>query len=381
MSHASGAASGSSQARSWLVGPWFDSACIAWAWVPFYVFIVFVLGLDGNWSRGGRDGHGTEPGLGLAMLLALGVSYVHRHYTFLLVYGDAETFRQRERAYTVLPAVLFVALALILRWQGDLSVELAGQRIRPWMAVLLITGSWNVWHTIMQRHGINRIYAGKAGGGLQTPEHARRDLHLLWSLVALTAVVTTMFRPETFAAIGNARRLLRAVDPVLHGAVGWSLLFALVGVVVLVGARWVRWERAAKVPLRERVPRLWFMLSTVALLSVFIGHGPIVGYLCFGVAHAIEYVFFFHVFGRRKFADRDSSRPGVVGGMLARPLVWGPVFALALTGLFFALVDHRKSEPYLVYYTATSLLHFLYDGWIWKVRKPEVARPLGLASR
>ena len=66
--------------------------------------------------------------------------------------------------------------------------------------------------------------------------------------------------------------------------------------------------------------------------------------------------------------------------MLARPLVWGPVFALALTGLFFALADHRKTEPYLVYYTATSLLHFLYDGWIWKVRKPEVAQPLGLAS-
>jgi hypothetical protein len=91
-------------------------------------------------------------------------------------------------------------------------------------------------------------------------------------------------------------------------------------------------------------------------------------------------VFFFHVFGRRKFAGRDPSRLGVVGTMLARPLAWGPVFALVLTGLFFALVDHRKSESYLVYYTATSLLHFLYDGWIWKVRKPEVARPLGLAA-
>lgn len=363
-----------------MVSPWFDSACIAWAWVPFYVFVVFVLGLDGSWSGGGRDGHGTEPGLGLAMLLALGVSYVHRHYTFLLVYGDAETFRQRVRAYTLLPAVLFVVLALTLRWQGDLSVVIAGSRVQPWMGVLIITGAWNMWHTIMQRHGIGRIYAGKAGAGLQTQAHGRRDLHLLWSLVALTAVVTTMFRPSTFAGIGNARRVLRAVDPWLHGALGWSVLLAIVGVVAFVGARWLRHERAATLTLRDRVPRLGFLLSTVALLGVFVVHGPVIGYLCFGVAHAIEYVFFFHVFGRLKFAKREVGERGVVGRMLARPWLWGPVFALVLTGVFFALVDHRKTEPYLVYYTATSLLHFLYDGWIWKVRKPEVARPLGLAE-
>jgi hypothetical protein len=252
--------------------------------------------------------------------------------------------------------------------------------VGPWFDSACIA-AWNVWHTVMQRHGINRIYAGKAGGGLETPGHARRDLHLLWSLVALTAVVTTMFRPETFAAIGNARRVLRAVDPVLHGAAGWLVLGAIAVVVVWVGVRWARFELAAAVGPRERLPRLGFWLSTIALLSVFVAHGPIVGYLCFGVAHAIEYVFFFHVFGRRKFAGREPSRRNLVGGMLARPLVWGPVFALALAGLFFALVDHRKTEPYLVYYTATSLLHFLYDGWIWKVRKPEVARPLGLAQR
>lgn len=141
------------------------------------------------------------------------------------------------------------------------GADSAGQRLAPWMGLLLVTGA-------------------------------------------------TMFRPSTFAGIGNARRLLRAIDPLLHGAIGWSVLIAVVG--------------------------------------------------------------------RLKFASRDPSRRGVVAGMLARPLLSGPVFAIVLAGVFFALADHRNSEPYLVYYTATSLLHFLYDGWIWKVRKPEVARPLGL---
>ncbi|HLT36861.1 MAG TPA: hypothetical protein VK034_11255 [Enhygromyxa sp.] len=337
-----------------------------------------VLGLDGNWSQGGLDGVGTEPGLGLALLVALGISYVHRHYTFLLVYGDRETYRQRLRAYSLLPAALFVGLALVLRFLGELRVTLFGQSLRPWMLVLIVTGSWNVWHTIMQRHGISRVYAGKAGGGLEDRAHGRRDLWLLWSLVALAAVLTLSFRGSTFAGIGNARKLLAVAGPLIHGWPGWSVLALTCTVAAVSVTRWLAAERAANLTGRERLPRLNFVLSTLALLAVFVAHGPVVGYLCFGVAHGLEYVFFFHVFGHRKFAARPAAERGLAAKLLARPLVSGPSIAVALAGLFFVLIDHRDSEAYLVYYTATSLLHFLYDGWIWKVRKPEVAKPLGL---
>jgi hypothetical protein len=363
--------------RGWLVGPWFDSLTVAWAWVPFYLFVVFGLGLDGEWSLHGRDGHGTEPGLGLALLIALGISYVHRHYTFLLVYGDRETYRQRPRAFTLIPAALFVGLAAILHGQGETHFELFGQSMAPWMLVLIVTGSWNIWHTIMQRHGLTRIYAGKAGGGLEAREHGRRDLWLLWSAVAVTAALTLRFRGSTFAGIGNARKLLAATEPLTHGWLGNSAVALVLGVFVYASTRWWSAERTAALPGRRRIPRASFMLSTLALLLVFVVHGPITGYLCFGVAHALEYISFFHVFGRAKFAARDRQ-VGPAAWLLARPLWSGPLFALALAGLFLLLVDRRDNEAFLVYYTATSLLHFLYDGWIWKVRKPEVAKPLGL---
>jgi hypothetical protein len=134
---------------------------------------------------------------------------------------------------------------------------------------------------------------------------------------------------------------------------------------------------AARLTWRERVPRLSFLASTIALLIVFVVHGPIIGYLCFGTAHAIEYVFFLHHFGRRKFAQRPDDT-GVVARMLRHPLRWAPVLVGSLLAAFLLLRDVQDTEAWLVYYTATSLLHFLYDGWIWKVRKPEVARPLGL---
>ncbi|MCA9681379.1 MAG: hypothetical protein KC457_04220 [Myxococcales bacterium] len=354
----------------WLVGPLFDALCIAWAWVPFYLFVVFGLGLDGVVSQA-RD---PAPELGLAILTALGISYVHRHYTFLLVYGDGETLAQHRRAYLILPPILLAALALVLTLQGQVRLELLGLKLRPWMLVLIVTGAWNMWHTIMQRHGLARIYAGRAGGGLQERTHARRDLALVWSAAALTAVLTLMFRAETFAAVGNARRALQAAEPILAGPVPWILLLVVASVFLQIAYGWVVHEHAAAVTPARRVPRLNFWASTFALLAVFLVHGPIIGYLCFGVAHAVEYVFFFHVFGRKKFAGRPPERLGVAGKVLARPLLWGPLIALILIGAFLLLKDQRRSEPYLIYYTATSLLHFLYDGWIWKVRKPEVAR-------
>ena len=41
---------------------------------------------------------------------------------------------------------------------------------------------------------------------------------------------------------------------------------------------------------RERVARLSFWASTFALMGTFVVWGPIVGYLAFGTAHAIEYI-------------------------------------------------------------------------------------------
>lgn len=367
----------------WIRAPAWDLAGLALPWVPFYLLVVFVLGIDGSWSAGAVGGAGREPGLGLAIAVALGISYVHRHYTFLLVYGDGPTYRSRELAFSLAPALVFVLLAVAIRASASVRIPWPGSEegVAPWMLVLLVTGLWNVWHTVMQRHGITRIYAGKAGGGLQERAHGRRDLRLLWSLALLTAVVVLRFRPSTFEGIGNARRLLTAAEPWLHGAVGWSVLAAAAGASAWFVFDWSRHERAAEVELRDRLPRWAFMGSTLALFAVFVVHGPVVGYLCFGVAHAIEYVCFLHHFGYRKFArPGGSGRRTLAGRVLASPWISAPAIVLALAAAYLLLFEYKQTELYLVYYTGTSLLHFLFDGWIWKVRKPEVARPLGLKS-
>ncbi|MBK7824708.1 hypothetical protein [Nannocystis sp.] len=348
--------------RAWLRSPTWDLTLLAFCWLPFYVWAVFGLGLDGSWAAG----VGSRDALAWATLVALAITYVHRHYTFLLVYGDGETFRRRAREFVLAPLLVFAVVGLC-RGTGGMV----------WKLLLVAVGAWNVWHTLMQRFGILRIYAGKAGCGLQEPAHGRRDLALLWCSVIFVSWITLLLRAETFAGQANARLLLRVVRPLISGTGAWAVLAVLAAGWLAVLLYWLRHEMRAALCLRERLPRWTFLASTLLLLAVFVVHGPIVGYLCFGVAHALEYVAFVHHFGQQKFAQDGAT--GFTASLLRRPLWAAPLLIGVLLTAFILLRDHRGADLYLVYYLGTSLLHFLFDGWIWKVRRPEVRRPLGVA--
>ena len=49
----------------------------------------------------------------------------------------------------------------------------------------------------------------------------------------------------------------------------------------------------------------------------------------------------------------------------------------AILTVFFVAARQVWTVPlFVVYYKATSALHFFYDGLIWKMRRPEVRAPL-----
>lgn len=366
----------SQPARPWIRNACWDIGCLAFCWLPFYVWAVFGLGLDGSWAAKQQ-----QVGLAWATAVALAATYVHRHYTFVLVYGDRDTFRVRARDFLLAPLIVFALVGLGRGLHGALrgDPEWAWFGGGTWQAVLITVGVWNVWHTLMQRYGILRIYAGKAGHGLQERAHGRRDLALLWSSVILVSWVTLLLRGSTFAGQGNARLALKVMNPVLAGPWPWLVLAALAAAWAAVAAVWMRHELRAELAWRARAPRWTFLGSTLALLAVFVVHGPIVGYLCFGVAHALEYIAFVHHFGQQKFAPANRPVRSPASLLLRRPLYTAPLLIGGLLLAFVLLYDQRRADLYMVYYMGTSMLHFLFDGWIWKVRRPEVRAPLGVA--
>ncbi len=300
------------------------------------------------------------------MVVVLGLTYIHRHYTLLLVYGDRQILSQRIRDYILSPLLIFALLI--------------GSRISDlpwtWTIIIIIVAFWNIWHVIMQRYGILRVYAGRSKGGIEQHAHGRRDLFLLWSFVVVIICGAALYQRPSFATLGKARFVMKALSFVDQNFLLW-LIPTIVGITALIAlVWWLRNELAAELSWRQRVPRWTFLISTLTLLAIFVIHGPIVGYLCFGMAHAVEYIAFVHLYGHGKYQDRNNRD---VAAFCFRSALKGAPLLIAGMGLtYYLLLNLRGTDFYIVYYSGTSLLHFLYDGWIWKVRKPEVARPLGV---
>lgn len=355
-----------------MIGPVWDLAALAFGWVPFYLWLVFGLGLGAD-----LPARAADEATALAVLVALAISYVHRHYTFVVVYGDREVFAQRARAYWLAPALIVAIVGLARVTSGFAPVTVAGLKLSPWQVALLVTGAWNIWHTLQQRYGLLRIYAGKLGGGTERPEQGRRDRALIWLATATVAVALPLLRPQLLTGHVNARKLGRVLAPLATAWWAWALLAAAVAGLGWVLVRWLRHELRAPATPGQRAPRLFLMGSTLLLFAVFLIHGPVIGYLCFGTAHAIEYMAFVHHYGARKYAGEGGRGRGPAA-LLGDARVAAPALMGGLLLVFWLLREQRRTEVYLVYYTATSWLHFLYDGWIWKVRRPELARTLEL---
>jgi hypothetical protein len=340
----------------WLRGPLWDTCCLAFGWVPFYLW---VLGTPLT-----RPGWGEEagPSLAVALVIALGLNFLHRHYVLLLVYGDRDSFAARPRAYIAAPAVAFVVVATAV-----LSGVPRGKEV-----LLAALGSWNIWHVIQQRYGLLRAYGARAGGGLETREAARRDFWLLWSAVLACAPLVLVLQRATFAARPEAERAMTILAPFLDGSGPAIVAVAAVAAFAVAAGVWARGEVRARP--RARAARYVFLGSTFALLAIFVVHGPVVGYLVFGVAHSVEYVAFVHHFGERKYgASGGSLAARALGDIRRAPLLLAPLFLA-----YVLLHAHRYSLAYITYFSTTSALHYLYDGWIWRLREPKVAAPLAL---
>lgn len=344
----------SPQASAWLANPPIDLA-MAFGWLPFYAWLLTTPVV--------RDvtAAAFQPAFKLAVVIALGVSFVHRHVVYFLFFGDAEQRARHPRALWAAPLIV-IALVLPTRlwWRPAFDV-VAG--------VFLV---WNIWHTLLQRHGIARAYAVKAGGGLDARTHGRRDLNMLLALATCTAAFVVMFRQGTF--YGRALRALGGIHTLVaqeHPAIGWALFVGTATVATAMVTAWLRAEAQAS-PRVGRGPRLAFWASSLCLLSVFVVHGPIVGYLVFGVAHSIEYLLFVYLFSHRRLARGEMAASARTFGR-AVPLV---TVSAVLLALFVAARQVWTLPLFVIYYTVTSGLHYFYDGLIWKMRRPEVRAPI-----
>lgn len=323
-----------SQSKLWIQNPVSDLIFYSFGWlVIFFLLLVF----SNNY--------------GVIILIVLLFSYVHRHYTFALVYGEREEFEKHRNIYIGLPIVCLIATVAFVY-------------LDSFKILLTISVLWTIYHTIAQKYGITRIYSRKAGYG-----EPRTELWTIYSWVIFLFFYMIATQYDRLLDYRAARFLVSYL-------VEYKDILKMIATAALVASVYftiryiyVEYKNRDKIS----IPKNLYMLSILLIYATFL-HSVVVGYVVMGFSHAIEYIAFVNFFVDRKYKKKTDSK-SVLAKASKKLWLYSGIFALAVVAL--ALTGrHFDKQALAIYIVGTSFLHFTYDGLIWKVRRPDVGKPL-----
>jgi hypothetical protein len=334
-------------------------------------------------SAGG--GAGLDRGFVWLVLAALGSVSLH-----LLVVRDGNPDPVAGRRTTL--AFPLAIAALLCTGALASPASTTAVTLRSVTNVVLIAFLlWHVYHVLMQKYGILRIYSAKSGHVEKVPGWV--DRLLVWCIVPVVFVwvgggavdgIASRLAYESAGLDGLAAPFLRMLGAHFGTRIALSsgLIAAAVGAFL-----YYEW----RVHRLRNTPRLAYAAGTLLFYTTFFGLGLGTFYSCFAFAHGIEYMVFIWAFQRRRYAagtGAGSAQARSLVHMLKRPLVFYVGYTGALAAfLFYCRYGERftwiHSESVRVFgetpwewirwYTVyQGILHFYYDGFLWKMRRPEL---------
>ena len=297
-----------------------------------------------------------------AIIWAIG----HHLPGMMRAYGDQALFR-RFRAR-------FVAAPLLLVAVGVYSMAAQSN------AIPLGVGIWGWWHYLMQTYGFLRIYDGKARSVAPLTCGLDQAMCLVWFAGAVVLTDNGLF--------GFLNLFYKAGGPVVStDMIADVKLGVFVSVVVVTAAFALHclvqmWR--GKFPSLLKLALMattfgyyWYCLATVSNL--------LVSYALFEMFHDIQYLTIVWVFNEKR--AEKAAGAGTFTRLLFRrqwPLVACYLGLIWVYGLLNYGTREMAGGPLqkglLGVFLASTLLHYYYDGFIWKLREADTRTSLGLAD-
>ncbi|MEY2502086.1 MAG: hypothetical protein QOI07_2420 [Verrucomicrobiota bacterium] len=279
-------------------------------------------------------------------------------------YGDRALFDRFKVRFVVAP----LALLAICVWSSVYNIQ----------AIQLVALAWGIWHGMMQTYGFCRIYDSKAAG--KAAIRARTDLALCFSWF-LAAVVLSPMRFRTCLDL-----YYESGGPVLPRQIILGLQYGVIAALAFVTAAffWRQWKDWRGSAILSPI-KITLLVSSIAFWW-YCNNGVqniLVGIALFEVFHDVQYLAIVWIYNRAR-VERDNTIRGfmrfvfrrsgsLVGVYVGLVLAYGSI-ALTTSGVSIEAVKHVL----IGVVTASALLHFYYDGFIWKVRETQTRAMLGI---
>jgi Flp pilus assembly protein TadD len=279
-------------------------------------------------------------------------------------YGDRALFDRFKIRFVVAPIML---LAVCI-WSSVYNIQ----------AVQLVALAWGIWHGMMQTYGFCRIYDAKASA--KAAARAKIDLALCFAWF-LAAVILSPMRFRTCLDL-----YYESGGPVIQPAVILNGRYLVLGALAIVTVLflWRQWRDWSKSGVISPI-KLTLLVSSIAFWW-YCNNGVqniLVGIALFEVFHDVQYLAIVWIYNRAR-VERDESIHGfmrfvfrrsgsLIGVYVGLVLAYGSI-ALTTSGVSIEAMKHVL----IGIVTASALLHFYYDGFIWKVRETQTRAMLGI---
>ena len=338
----------------WILNSWRD--LILYVGTPALLIPLFTVA-QARWSA-------QEIYLFVAAFGALG----HHLPGMIRAYGDRSLFERFKWRFILAPIFLLVVCVGFYFW--DIKTN----------PVVMVVFLWGIWHGMMQTYGFGRIYDAKIGSFATVTRRLDFAMCAVW--FASGVILSPARMTDTLEGLYGCG--LPFISPVGIHALQQFFWFAAVAVAILWLGNyiwmWISGTRQNPVKLAlfaTSIAFWWYCNNGVANI--------LAGIALFEVFHDVQYLSIVWIYNRNR-VEKDSSIGGFMRFVFRR--------SGSLIGLYVGLVLAYGSIGYLNSYlsidtitrvltgivAASGLLHFYYDGFIWKVREKSTRQSLGLSG-
>ncbi|MEZ6053365.1 MAG: hypothetical protein R3C02_18570 [Planctomycetaceae bacterium] len=280
-------------------------------------------------------------------------------------YGDRELFERFKWRFILAPPLVFLAYFPLYNYHFGLY--------------RLIVLTWATWHGFMQLYGFVRIYDAKVGST------SRATANWDW-LVCLCGFVTPqLIRPaQVSMTLGHWYSTGLPVIPysVVNG-IRWATV--VVCFVVFVGFTINYLLQLYRGP-KPNPLKLLMLVSGIGTwwFAMYYVEELILGVALFDICHDVQYLAIVRLYNNRRVSS-NAPMNGFMRYVFRRGMVLlylGLIVAYGSLGVIAPLVGNAKISRffYAILFTST-ILHYYYDGFIWKVREPVNQAGLGLTEK
>jgi Tfp pilus assembly protein PilF len=336
----------------WILDGWRD--LVFYICTPLLIVPMFVLA-QARWSP-------EDIYLFVGAFGAMG----HHLPGMIRAYGDRALFQRFKWRFIFAPIFLVTVCTMFFLW------DLKG--------IVLIAFIWGVWHGMMQTYGFCRIYDAKVGSFAALTRRIDFATCGIWFAAAVLLSTPRMTEAlDTYYSAGGPFIPPGFLRTAQQGLLALAITISGVFLANFIWM-WVRGKRPSPVKLVLLMTSIsfWWYCNKI-VVSV------LVGVALFEVFHDVQYLSLVWIYNRKR-VETDSSIGGFMRFVFRRSgslvgLYVGLIFAYGALGYFKSDVGIDSVKRILLgVVTASALLHFYYDGFIWKVRDKSTRQSLGIGG-